>query len=196
MKKPLDKNLTDALVTSDEFDSFDYNLRQEIEELGKIDYDSQSDSWKENTIASTYLLTAEKLLREAGLLDGFADTIGELKKEITEYRSARVLLQTLRLAIITARAGIIPEMAHYGEGFRKRQSKVASRHRTTGGLTPEERQGRNEEIIARFETASKNGRITPNGFATKYAKNGFTTEDGKTHKLSPTQIKNIIKPTD
>ena len=182
--RALDENLTDALVTSDEFDSFDYNLRQEIEELAKVDYDSQSDSWKGNTLGYAYLWQTEKLLRAAGLMDEYTfEMINELKERMAVYRDLRLMLQTIRLATITVRAGIIPEMAHFGEGFRKRQSKVASRHRTTGGLTPEERQGRNEKIVAHFKKTF----LTLHGFATRHAAK---------YDLSPTSIKNIIKPTD
>ena len=184
MRKSLDHNLTDTIVTSDEWDNFDYNLRLQIEELADIDYDNKLEKWKENTLASGYLNYAERLLRETGVIDDYTlNSIRELKKEIMEYRNMKTLLLTLRLVTITLRAGIIPEMAHYGENYRKAQSRKSSTKRTTRGLTPNERQKRNERIVEHWKQVSNKG-LKLNSFAQKHV---------KTYKIGTTQIKKIIQ---
>lgn len=112
MKKLLDRNITDALMTSDEWESFDYNLQQQIQELSRIGYDEKPEEWKKNTLAYSYLWHAEKLLKESGAMDKYTETlIEELKKGILKYEGMKILLLTLRLATMTARAGVLPAMA-------------------------------------------------------------------------------------
>lgn len=185
MKKSLNYNITDAMIASDEWESFDYNLRLQIEELATIDYDNQPEKWKENTLARSYLYHAEKLLQETGAMNDYTiNTINELKKVIMKYEGMNIFLQTLRLATIVTRAGIIPEMAECGENYRKEQSRKASIKRTTGGLTPDERQKRNESIVEHYKKArEKNRDITLNSFAKQHADK---------YRLKPTRIKQII----
>lgn len=112
MKRTLDKNLTDGLLTGDEWDDYEYNLRQEIKELSEIGYDEKSADWKQNTLAYGYLFRAEEMLRKAGILDKYTqDSIKELKKAIKQYDGLKLFLLTLRLATITARAGVVPDLA-------------------------------------------------------------------------------------
>lgn len=185
MKKSLDHNITDALVTSDEWESFDYNLRLQIEELEEIDYDNKSKEWKKNTLAAGYLYYAEKLLQETGIVDAHTiDTIKELRKAITNYDGMRIFLQTLRLAIIVTRAGIIPQMAHAGKKHSDTQTEKRLRRTTWKGLTQEQLSTRNQKIIKHYQHVSKNGHITLHCFAVKHADK---------YRLKPTRIKRIIK---
>ncbi|MBE9572346.1 MAG: hypothetical protein IMF11_17090 [Proteobacteria bacterium] len=185
MKKSLDCNVTDALIVSDEWENFDYNLRLQIEELANIDYDNKSKEWKENTLASGYLYYVEKLLQEAGMVDNHTiNTIKELRKAITNYDSMRIFLQTLRLATIATRAGIIPEMAHVGERHSDTQTEKRLRRTTWNGLTREQLSLRNQEIVARYKKAyEKNKAVTPNSFATQHASE---------YNLKERQIRNIL----
>jgi len=142
--KSLDSNYTDALVASDEWENFDYNLRLQIEELARIDYDKKPEKWKRNTLAYGYLWHVEKLLRETGTIDNYTlNTIKELKKVITKYEGTKILLLTLRLATIVMRAGIIPEMAQFGYKTKKRSSDAGL---NSWGSTPKERKKRNDYI--------------------------------------------------
>lgn len=103
--------LTDALVTSDEWENFDYHLRSEIKELGQIDYDKAPLNWKKNTLAYGYLYHVEKLLHEK-LEDWYdaRDDIHELKTLIEKYDHLKTFLLTLRIATIAYRAGTISQM--------------------------------------------------------------------------------------
>lgn len=185
MKKSLDHNVTDALITSDEWESFDYNLRLQIEELAEINYDSKSEEWKKNTLASGYLCYVEKLLQEAGIVDNYTiNTIKELKKTIISYGGMRIFLQTLRLATIATRAGIIPKMAHVGERHSDTQTEKRLKRTKWKGLTREQLLDRNQKIIKHYKHVSKNGHITLHCFAKKHADK---------YCLKPTRIKQIIK---
>ena len=185
MKKSLDYNVTDALITSDEWENFDYNLRLQIDELANIDYDSQSKEWKKNTLAAGYLYYVGKLLQEAGVVDNYTiNTIKELKKAITNYGGMRIFLQTLRLATIATRAGIIPKMAHVGVRHSDTQTEKRLKRTKWKGLTREQRSARNQKIIEHFKKASESGHIKLHGFAIKHADK---------YLLKPTRMKQIIK---
>jgi len=113
MKGTLDQNISDKLLTSDEWDNYEYSLRQEIKELGEIGYDEKSDEWKRNTLAYGYLFRAEEILRKAGLLDQYTqDSIEEIRKATAKYEGLKLVLLTIRLAIMTARAGVVPGLAN------------------------------------------------------------------------------------
>ena len=183
MKQPLDHNITDALITSDEWESFDYNLRLQIEELAKVDYDNQKPTWKENTLANTYLFHVEKLLRKTGGLDAYTlKTIEELKKVIMNFEGMKILLLTLRLATLATRAGIIPEIAQMGVNTSAVQSKKGSKRPVVDGLTPEQRDRRNMEINEHFKKVA--GNLSTYGFAKKYEKK---------YGLKQAQIRKILK---
>ena len=165
--------LTDALVTSDEWDSFDYNLRMQIKELGQIDYNSTSIDWKKNTLAFGYLYHVEKLLLEKNQCENFGiENIRELQTLIKTYDHLKTFLLTLRILTLAYRAGLIPEFVTHGKNFRKDQSKKGSKLRGHDGKTAADLQTRNNLIIEDFKKAlRKNPRLTPSAFAQKYAAN-------------------------
>jgi hypothetical protein len=189
MKKKIDpkRYLTDALITSDEWDSFDYNLRTQINELGQIDYDSKSLDWKENTLAFGFLWHAEKLLRERVQWCGL-DNIPELRALIEKYDHLKTFLLTLRIATIVYRNGLIPELIIEGEAhfkYRDKQSEKARKPRSHEDKTPIEIRARNNQIIEDFKEARrKNPRIKASGFAEKH---------GDEYGLKPRQVRNILK---
>lgn len=182
MKKSLDDNITDALITSDEWDNIHYDLKQEMAAL--LDRETFEECKNQN-FAHTYLAHAEKLIRGKGDVDvGIPPLIRELRDSVKDYKCWRVFMQMLRLTTIISRSGVIPEMAHTGEKFKHVQSDKASKQRARNGLTPEKRAERNRKIIEHFKKASKNGHIKLNGFAKKHADK---------YGLKPTQFKEIIK---
>jgi len=91
----------------------------------------------------------------------------------------KVYLNTLQLTVSLARAGLILKKVLRGESFSNTQSQRGSKARNTGGFTPEERKARNKEIKSAFEKWKQ----SENAFCLKYAKK---------HKLSSSQIRNII----
>ena len=76
------------------------------------------------------------------------------------------------------------EMKAKADILSKTQSKRSSKPRKTGGITPQERDERNQKIREHFKKASKNGHISLHGFAEKHADK---------YCLKPTRLKQIIK---
>lgn len=180
MKKSLDDNITDALITSDEWDNIHYDLKHELAAL--LDRKTFEECRDQN-FAHTYLAHAEKLIREKGDID-ITPLIRELRDALKDYKCWRVFMQMLRLTTIISRSGVIPEMAHTGEKYKHVQSAKGSKQRARNGLTPEKRAERNQKILEHYKKASKNGHIKLNGFATQHADK---------YGLRPTQFKEIIK---
>lgn len=107
----IDRYITDALIVSDEWDNFDYNLQSEIKELAQIDYDGTPLDWKKNTLAFGYLSHVEKLLLEKYRCgDHEIENIRELQGLIEKYNHLKTFLLTLRIATIAYRAGMIPKL--------------------------------------------------------------------------------------
>ena len=162
MKKKIDPEYypTDALITSDEWDSFDYNLRLEIKELGMVNYDDLSEDWKKNTYAFGYLFHAEKLLNEKGEMltieqwKHAINNIRELKTLIKKYDHLKTFLLTLRLATITYRAGLIPKFTTEGAAYLNRQSHA-------GQQKPAGIQTRDDQIREHFKKAHNKNLCAP-----------------------------------
>ncbi len=191
MKKKNDPLLyvTDSLITSDEWDSFDYNLRLQIKELGHIDYDSTSSDWKKNTLAFGYLYRVENLLIEQGEIENRTiENIRELQTLIKKYDNLKIFLLTLRIATITHRAGLIPKLVTGGEAhmkYRDQQREKAKKPRSYKGKTPTEIQTRNDQIREHFKKALiKNPRLTPYSFSEKHAAR---------YGLKPRRVRDILK---
>jgi len=112
MKKKIDLQhfYTDVLVTSDEWESFDYYLQSQIKELAEIGYDNRPQFWK-NNLAYSYLWHVEKLLLEKSQCGNHEiENIRELQTLIEKYDHLKTFLLTLRIATIAYRAGLIPKM--------------------------------------------------------------------------------------
>ncbi len=186
MKKKIDPQhyLTDALVTSDEWDSFDYNLQSNIKELGQIDYDSTPLNWKKNTLAFGYLYHIEKLLLEKHQwMNHEIEDIRELQTLIEKYDHLKTFLLTVRIATIGYRNGLIPEFVTEGEAhlkYRVEQSVKGKKPRSHDGKTPTEIQIRNNQIVEHF----KKTRLNPSGFSKKYAAK---------YSLKPRRVREILK---
>ncbi|MFC1798644.1 hypothetical protein ACFLZL_02420 [Thermodesulfobacteriota bacterium] len=175
MKKKTDPQhyLTDSLITSDEWDSFDYNLRSQIKDLEKH-YDSLSDDRKKSMLAHTYLYHVEKLLKERKETGNQAiENIHELQTLIKKYDHFKTFLLTLRIATTAYRAGLVPELVIMGHTHSKGQSKK-------GQTTPKALPERNRKIIEHF----KKTHLTQSSFSTKHAAR---------YGLKPRQIRNILK---
>ncbi len=181
--------LTDALITSDEWDSFDYKLQLEIKELGTVDYDSQDINWKKNTLAFGYLYHVEKLLIEKyQWVDHEIEDIRELQTFIEKYNGLKTFLLTLRVATIAYRAGFIPKLVTVGAARLKYGEQQSidriGKPRGHGGLNPAEIQTRNKQIVEHFKKALlKNSSLKPSRFADKHAAE---------HKVSPRTIRLIL----
>jgi len=67
--------------------------------------------------------------------------------------------------------------------FQLSQSEKGKRPRNVRGLTPQDRERRNQEIKKHFKDVSEKSALSLNGFAQRYAKK---------YNLSPTGIKKII----
>ncbi len=76
---------------------------------------------------------------------------------------------------------ILRPQAERGINFSQTQSEKGSKPRARDGLTPEEREARNRQIIEHYNEAKR--RLSRHGFATKYAAK---------YGISVTQIKNIL----
>jgi hypothetical protein len=170
MKKKINAQhyLTDALITSDEWDSFDYNLRMQIKELGQIDYDAKPLNWKKNTLAFGYLYHIKNLLLEKSENDSYEiKNIQELETLIEKYDHLKTFLLGLRIATIGYRAGIIPRFVTEGEAFLKRQRRFGQR---SGQQKSTKIKTRDDQIRKDFQKIHiKNPRITPSGFAKSHA---------------------------
>jgi len=146
----------------------------------------------------------ETILQEQGYplgLQGLSDALqqGEHARQIHDIRAMLFRLDQTRRAI----AGNRIELAVWNMALAvqfglkaqlrpleptvemgKRTSNVSRSKRAKRqiwqGLTPEQRQARNEAIWAAYKK-------------TKLSLNGFAIDQGKKHRLSPTSIKNIIK---
>lgn len=188
MKKKIDPQhyLMDALVTSDEWDSFDYKLQLEIKELGHIDYDSAPIDWKKNTLAYTYLYHVENLLLEKYQIgDHEIENIRELQTLIKKYDHLKTFLLTVRIATIAYRAGLIPAAVKGDWKHRCEQHEKGKKPRSHGGKMPAEIQTRNNQIVEDFKKALlKNPSLTRSRFAEKHAAE---------HKLSPRTVRLILK---
>jgi hypothetical protein len=191
MKKRIDPQhyITDALITSDEWDSFDYKLRLEIEELEHIDYDSTPIDWKKNTLAFGYLYHVEKLLDEKCQCgDHEFENIRELQTLIKKYDHLKTFLLTVRIATIAYRAGLIPKFITEGEEhlkYRDRQREKAELPRGHDGKDPAEIQTRNNQIREHFQKAHiKNPSLTISGFAEKHAAR---------YRLKSRRVRDILK---
>jgi hypothetical protein len=192
MKKKIDCDhyVTDALVTSeDEWDSFDYNIRTQIKDLGKIDYDSQSSDWKKNTVAFAYLHYLEKLLLEKEQwVNHEIEDIREIQTLIERYDHLKTFLLTLRIAMIGFKNGHIPRLITEGEAhfeYRNAQSLKRGKRRIYGNKTLTEIEARNNQIVQDFKkTLQKNPNLTPSGFSKKHAVD---------YKLKPSMVQKIIK---
>jgi len=168
--KSLHELVTDAILVTDEWDNFDFNIDLQIKELEIIDFDSKPETWKENTLGRGYLAYCEKLLKKSGADSSILTVIEELKSNISKYENMRLFLQTLRLAIMVSRMGAVPGLAQLGEKRSQTQRENRNRRQTWKGLTKIQRKQRNEKIIEHFETSkAKNPQISVNGFAAKYA---------------------------
>ncbi len=186
MEKKIDHYVTDSLITSDEFDNFDHQLRLQLKELKQIDYDSQSINWKRNTLPFGFLWHVEKLLAKKGKTpDQSIENIKELQALLGKYANVKTFLLTLRIATIAYRAGLIPEFTTLGEAYRNQQQKRANKPRSRGGKSPAEIQTRNAQIIEHFKKALlEYPNITQSSFSKKHAAG---------YGLKPRQIRNILK---
>lgn len=162
-KGPFDWSPTDALITSDEWDSIKYNLMLQLDELpDKKTFLAN----KDHSLAHAYLIHAEKIIRKRGAWSSSTSSlIRELRKAMREPEAWRIFMQTLLLITITGRAGDIPEMVHTAQGYKQVQSIKGSKPRKRNGVTPAEREIRNEKIIEHYQRT----RLKPAGFAEKHA---------------------------
>lgn len=169
--------MTDALITSDEWDNVLFNLKHELRAFR----DKETfDECKERNNALLYLLHAEDTLTAGSHLTSDARAmILELRQAIKHYDAWRVFVQTLCLATTVYRAGLIPQFIARAEGYSKKQSDKASRPRSRGGKTPADIKKRNEEIIEHF----KKSRLTASSFAVKYASK---------YDLKPRRVRDIL----
>lgn len=131
MKKKIESEqyITDELISSDEWDNFDYRIREEIESYKQVFHTGQSLNWETSLVGSSYLLYAEKLLRQKGQWRGVGD-IKELQTLISKYDDLKIFLLTLRIATMTYREGLIPMLVR--EGI----SRIDGR--SEGGKVPKE----------------------------------------------------------
>ena len=167
MKKKIDpqRHFTDAVNAFDEWDSFDYDLQQQIKELARIDYDKNPQLWK-NNVAYGYLYHIEKLLTEKYQGSGSEiENIRELKTLLNKFDNLKTCLLTLQVATAAYRAGLIPELVQAGVSLKRSQSEKGSKRRTRNGITPAERSERDQKIFQHF----KKTRLKPSGFAEKHA---------------------------
>ena len=77
----------------------------------------------------------------------------------------------------------IKEVMVSDRDYKAGQAIKAQKPRTIKGITPDQRNDRNNKIISHFQEATASGKITLEGFAKKYAKK---------YDVSPRQIKRII----
>lgn len=211
MKKKIDPQhyLTDAIIISDEWDDFDYDLKSNIEELGHIDYDSKPINWKKDRLGYGYLRYVENLLREKFKrenskiktvddlqtriknythLKAIIKDIRELQTLIEKYDNLKIFLLTLRITTIASRVGFIPDLIQLGEKYSETQSKRLPKKRTIKGITPEMREATKEKIIEHFKKARlKNPRLKPSSFAKNNA-----AKHAAEYKLSPRSVRLIL----
>jgi hypothetical protein len=184
VKNPLHwKNITDAFITSDEWDNIKYNLTQELDALR----DKKTFmACKDETFAHNYLEHAEDVIRKKGGWEiSILSLIRELKEAIKEPETWRIFMQTLLLVTITNRAGEIPETADEGKRYKKDQSDKGGKRwiNEVDKLT-----ARNNKIIEHFREAHrKNKHLTPSRFADKHA-----AKYEKEHKIKPRTIRFIL----
>lgn len=184
-QKRLSKEITDALITSDEFDSFDYNLKFQIKELASIGYDSEPQLWK-NNLAYSYLYHAEKLLLKKNQIgDSEIENIRELQTLIKKYENIKTMLLTLRIVISASRAGIIPQIVTGFVKYSKSQSGKGSKKRGRSGKSVDEIETRNIHIRNDFKQAKlKNRHLTPHQ---------FSNDPPQDYSIKPRQIRAILK---
>lgn len=135
----------------------------------KIDEDNKKLFWIKSDIEAA-LLALESIKTLKGLL---------IKNGAVNNEGVKIYLHTLEMTINLSRAGNISEKAIQGERQSIGQSKKGQKHRKVKGMTPEERETRNEGIRAAFKKWKKK----ENAFCIKY---------GGKHDLSPSAIRKII----
>jgi len=176
-KKPqyFDWEITDAFVTSDAWDNWDYELTQELEAMRDIEVFKAIGA---HTFAHIYLNNAEDIMfKNSRFGSGMLSLIHELRQSIKGREAWRIFMQTLRLVTLTNRAGDIPKTARTGKKYKQEQSE-------RGGKRWKEKADaleiRNKKIFKHF----KETHLTPRSFAIRHAAD---------HGLKPRHVQDIIK---
>jgi hypothetical protein len=182
-------NITDALIVTDDWYTIDDKMNYQLEAYkDKNIFDKNRDK----NIAQSFIAKAEKLLKnncvDYGDNSPDADLlIKELRKEIKNYDQWKVFMQTLRLAILTFRAGYIPEMAQVVVKLKRVQAIKGGKEKTIDGITPGMRSDRDKNIIEDF---NKSRLTSINRFADKHA-----AKYEKQYGLKPRTIRHILSRT-
>ena len=124
MKKYLDwKNITDAMVMSDEWDAWRYDLEYELDNMkDKKIFELEKDV----NFAQIYLNHAENVLRKRDIEDkSDLSLIWELRETIKDQAAWMVFMKTLRLVTIVNRAGVVPKLAQ-SEAEKKENKQITT----------------------------------------------------------------------
>jgi hypothetical protein len=113
--------ITDAMVMSDEWDNWRYNLESELDMMcdKKIFKECQDENF-----GQTYLNHAAETIRKGESMDkSNLSLIWELRETIKDQAAWMVFMKTLRLVTITNRSGIFPRLAQ-AEAEKKDYSRI------------------------------------------------------------------------
>ena len=172
--KHFDWGITDAFVTSDEWDTLRDDLKYELDALRDPE---TFKACKDETSAHTYLNLAEKIIRKRSEWEiSTLSLIRELREAIKDPQAWRVFMQTLRLVTITTRAGEIPKTAQAGRKHSQTQSDK-------GGQRWKEKADKLEIRNTKIFEDFNNSPLSARRFADLHASD---------YGLKPTQLRAII----
>ena len=167
-------NKIDGLIVTDEW----YALEEKIDEQLETFLDASIfETNKSRNIAISFINRAENLIEKN---PSTIALLAELRDKSQDPDYWRVIMQTIKLLILALRAGYIPEMAQTTVKERRRQGVKARRPRTRNGITPPDRDKRNEEMIVHYQQ-------------THLSISGFANRHTATYSLKPRQIRTILK---
>lgn len=176
--KYFDWNITDAFITSDEWDARLHDMTKELRDLS---YNKKLfKACGQHTFAHQYLTHAEEALRKHGWLESEnRSLLLELRSAITSPAKWRVFVQTLRLVTLVARAGVIPTAAQAGREYKQMQTDRAKK---TWTKKVNELETRNMKIREHFKQTHLSARRFAELHAAEYG-------------LKPQQIRRILSGT-